>query len=92
MLLPNFIKGGSKGKGLRRARVCVRLQVEEGAVKAGTETCSYWLLGPEVRLRQPQTSPVLPHREGVRLTQLNASLCRSGRVQLILMIHTGKRF
>lgn len=31
MLLPNFVKGGSQGKGLRGARVRVCLQVEEGA-------------------------------------------------------------
>lgn len=78
MLLPNFIKGGSKGKGLRSARVRVCLQVKEVVVEAGSETClyqtasyesSYWLLGLEVQLRHSQTSPFLPHREGVRLVK-----------------------
>lgn len=41
MPLPNFIKVASEGKGLRGAKIRVRLWVTEGVAKAGAEPCSY---------------------------------------------------
>lgn len=83
MPLPNFIKLASEGKGLRRAKILVRLWVTEGVAKAGAEPCSH---------QKGCDGPFLLRRDGVGLTQLNAFLRRSGLAQLILMISVGKRF